>query len=139
MERKTGRCMNWSNELEIECDVKKRQWLKSYSQPAMLCDDVTKMSEGYAWNYVSEEYQELPTRLVSYVFGFSCKDLSTLNNASGPWREQCLGEQLGSTGRTFEGNLQVVARTRPWWFLMENVPGARKGSNYKMLRAAVEV
>ena len=51
---------------------------------------------------------------------WSCKSISALN-AKGKLNRSCCADIEGSTGITFEGIRQYVARHRPWLGLFENV------------------
>ena len=68
-----------------------------------------------------------------YTFGYSCKDLSTLNNTSSSWNDSCLADGTGSTGRTWSGILEWVQWTAPCFLFMENVPAALKGNNFRQM------
>ena len=57
-----------------------------------------------------------------FVCGFSCKDLSRLNNSHSPAkRTRILEDGIGSTGGTFQALLGHVRRARPPCLLLENV------------------
>ena len=80
---------------------------------------------------MTELDEVLPRQLVCYTFGYSCKDLSTLNNSSSSWREGCISEGLGSTGPAWKGKVEMVCLCRPLWLFMENVPAACTGPNFQ--------
>ena len=126
MQEMTGVTAHWSCALEVELVETKRVWLRAFSHPEMLCDDITQCAQGTVYNFMSDMFEQLPAWLCCYTFGYSCKDFSTLNNVSGPWRDECLSKELGTTGKTWRGNLEVVRQTRPYLVLMENVKGAMK-------------
>ena len=117
----------------MECDRPKRDWLKATSAPTLLCDDVTKLNEPSIYNYIDDTQTVIPPRFLCYTFGYSCKDLSTLNNSSSSWKDSCLTDGKGSTGKTWRGNMDMVKQTRPLWLLMENVVAARKGKHFERL------
>ena len=99
IEARVGISIKWQCTLEVELEAKKRKWLKSFSRPTILSDDITKTDQPTIHDDMSGGDVPLPDWLACYVFGFSCKDLSTLNNESGPWRSECLSGGLGSTGK----------------------------------------
>ena len=131
LETQTGRSINWENSFEVEVNARKRAWLQHFSNPTMLCSDVTALSGETSFNYMCESETVLPSQLALYSFGFSCKYLSTLNNESREWQGSCIGTGQGTTGATWKGNLEVVEKTKVWVLLMENVPSARCGRNYE--------
>ena len=133
MEDCTGSKVYWRCAIEVEQDKRKREWLKKFSKPEILCDDVTNLGSGDCFNLIDNTWTCVPNFLACYTFGYSCKDLSTLNNASSSWKDSCLADGAGSTGRTWSGNLEVVFRAKPWILLMENVPAALKGKNYQQM------
>ena len=121
----TGHAVNSKLAMEIEADPRKREWLAKTSHPELLFDDVTAFgSNNEAVNHIDGEYAPLPFKLDCYSCGFSCKDLSSLNNVSREWSADCLASGQGSTGATWKGNLDVVDATKPLWVQMENVPAA---------------
>ena len=71
--------------------------------------------------------------LACYTFGYSCKDLGTLNNTPSSWKDSCLADCTGSTGRRWSGKLEVVEWTTPWFLFTENVSASLKGSNFKQM------
>ena len=100
----------------------------------MLTADVTKLDgKWYPWDFISDDLVELPSTMHAFSFGFSCKDFSSLNNHSSSYKESCIDEQVGSTGRTWGGNMSVASRSKPLYIQMENVPAARRGNNYECI------
>ena len=116
---KIGIMVHWECSLEVELNGRKREWLTTFSCPGLLSSDITKCREETIYNFMSESECPLPDWLCSYIFGYSCVDVSTLNNVSGPWRDQCLSDGIDATGKTWRGNLDVVKKTRPCMVMME--------------------
>lgn len=135
LDEMAGCRVHWACAVEVELDKTKREWLQSFSSPSFLLDDVTKISDEEIYNYMTAREEFLPSRLLCYTFGYSCKDLSTLNNTSAPWKDQCLSQGVGTTGQTWRGNLAMVELTRPLFLIMENVLAARSGENFKRMKA----
>ena len=79
---------------------------------------------------MADEEVQLPEHLTCYSFGYSCKDLSTLNNSSSEWRAECVVTGRGSTGKTLLGNLGILRKCKPLLVMMGNVPSARRGLNH---------
>ena len=100
LEKLTGIHVRWECALEVEFDKRKREWLKHFPVPDILCADVSEVGEGdgTCWNLMTDEEAQLPEDLAVYSFGYSCKDLSTLNNMSSEWRSECVVTGRGSTG-----------------------------------------
>ena len=120
LETQPGRAINWENSLDVEVKARKRAWLQHFSNPTMLCSDVTALSGETSFNYMCESETVLPSQLALYSFGFGCKDLSTLNHESREWQGDCIATGQGTTGATWKGNLEVVEKTKAWVLLMEN-------------------
>lgn len=137
MEEITGHVVKWDNVIEVELAKRKRTWLSAFSKPKRLLKDVTELHNDSAFNYMTEEDETLPCEgdVFLYSYGFSCKDLSTLNNHSGHFKASCIESGTGSTGATWVGNLGFVAKTRPPMLLIENVPAALKGRNNEQIQA----
>ena len=124
----------FKNKLECEIDAAKRLWLQHFSAPETLTADVSSLSNDEDFDYMTEENKKLPNDegdLAVWSFGYSCKDLSTLNNFSGAWKKDCLEQKKGSTGITWAGNMGLVQRSRPMILQAENVISALKGQNYQ--------
>ena len=136
----TGHTVQWENILEVEADRKKRRWLSAFSAPGVLGTDVTQLDEDFVTNDASGKLEPVPVPLNCFIysFGYSCKDLSTLNNFSGEYRDNCLTTGKGSSGRTWQGNLQYLRRAKPFITLIENVRAARSGENYKRMKLDLE-
>jgi site-specific DNA-cytosine methylase len=116
--------------LEVEIDKMKRRWLASFSQPQMLTKDVCDVINPSAHNDMSAREDPVPdSGIFMYFFGFSCKDLSTLNNHSKSFKDDCITTGAGSTGVTWAGNLGFVEKCQPAMVIAENVPSALKGGN----------
>ena len=134
----TGHGVNFKCALQIEFDPRKREWLAGHCEQEILLDDVTSAATGTNVNHMNGQQVLLPEKLAVYSYGFSCKDLSGLNNHSRAWSKDCVSSGQGSTGATWKGNLAVVAATRPWIVLMENVPSAAKGRNWLQMQTDLE-
>ena len=104
----------------------------------MLMSDVCELGEKVAHCHITDCEEELPQDFFLYTFGFSCKDLSTLNNHSADFKSTCIKTGAGSTGRTWSGNLAFLKTKKPLLVLIENVPAARKGANYEQMRKDLE-
>ena len=125
----------FKNVLQCEFDKRKRTWIKSFSRPEMLTGDVEQLKDDMVFDYITGEERALPANVDFWSFGYSCKDLSSLNNFSHSYKDTCLQTKTGSTGRTWRGNLDYVAKTRPLYVLMENVMAAMRGDNFRQMRA----
>ena len=124
----------FKNKLECDIDAAKRLWLQHFSVPETLTADVSSLSNDEDFDYMTEEDKKLPNDegdLAVWSFGYSCKDLSTLNNFSGAWKKDCLEQKKGSTGITWAGNMGLVQRAHPMILQAENVIAALKGQNYQ--------
>ena len=103
----TGKNVKLENLIEIEMNKNKRDWLAAFSCPELLGRDVEALGEEEMVDRVSGKYTSIPTEgCFIYTFSFGCKDLSTLNNHSGEYKEDCLATGRGSSGSTWRGNLQ---------------------------------
>ena len=74
----TTRDTIWDHSLEVELHPRKRAWLKEFSKPSILASDVTALGGTTTFDYMSDADAVLPTDLILWTFGLSCKDLSTL-------------------------------------------------------------
>ena len=131
METHTGCAVTVHNVLECEWDPRKREWLKVFGKPKMLMKDVSELSGCVAFNYMREEDDDIPEGLFLYTYGWSCKDLSALNNFSQEWKADCVQTGRGTTGVTWRGNYGYVLKTKPPLVVAENVVAARRGANYQ--------
>ena len=126
----TGKTAKLKNLMEIEMNKKKRDWLAAFSCPELLGRDVTGLGDEEMVDHVSGEYTSFPTAgCFINIFGYSCKDLSTLNNHNSEYKDDCLATDLGSSGATWRGKLPWVRRVRPPILLVENVRADLKGKN----------
>ena len=130
-----------------ECDKRKADFLKRQQIANLIFKDITTMGSETAQDWVSGKHQEVPD--VSFLFfGFSCKDLSRMNqdaNAATQYVLTIVKKFLkspndpcfdmlnlqetpleGTTAPTLIGALQYVRRHLPEYVLMENVPGVLK-------------
>ena len=98
------------------------------------------MHNDSAFNYMTEEEEALPVEgdVFLYSYGFLCKDLSSLNNHSGHFKDSCIESGKGTTGVTWSGNFGFVSKVRPPVVLIENVPSALKGRNNKQIHADLQ-
>ena len=114
--------------------------MSAFSQPKQLLSDVTELHNDSAFNYITEEEETLPVvgDVFLYSYGFSCKDLSTLKNHSGSFKDSCIESGKGTTGATWSGNLSFVSKVRPPMLLIENVPSALKGRNNMQIHADLQ-
>ena len=102
----------WSCEI---VDWKQDFLIASHNVPHVF-RDITQLSGSSAHDVVTDAEVIIP-RVDILIAGFSCKDLSDLNNHSA---EGGINGD-GSTGRTFQGVVNHVERHRPQIVLMENV------------------
>ena len=133
-----GHEVNWLNLLEAEQDPKKREWLKAFSQPQHLLADVGLLADKVTHNFVSEAEEPTPRSAFLFSFGYSCKDLSTLNNFSHEYKSDCLETQSRSTGVTWAGNLGYIRVARPPMVLIENVVASRRGAFVAKLQSDLQ-
>ena len=85
-------------------------------------DDMARLPEGIGHCAVHGHNCRVQTRTDVHVCGFSCKDLSKLNNC---WaraeRQHILDKGLGTTGRTFAALTSYAASCKPRTLILENV------------------
>ena len=135
--------------LSCENDAEKQRWISTYFAPRRLFADMAQMGQesvppGRArcllspWRsrgrvrvaaprLAQESAVDALTGVMELVEGsdlciggWSCKSISALN-ARGKLNRSCCADVKGSTGITFEGIRQYVARHRPCLGLFENV------------------
>ena len=72
------------NRFEVDYCKTKRKWLQRFSQPQHLFGDVGELEQGqFIHDYMCDDLREFDgVGLWSCSYGFSCKDLSSQNNAS---------------------------------------------------------
>ena len=92
----------------------------------MLTGDVEQLKDDMVFDYSTDAERAMPLNVHLWSFGYSCKDLSSLNNFSHSCKDTCLQTKTGSTGRTWRGNLDNLAKTRPLCVLMENAMAAMR-------------
>ena len=65
LEKLTGIHVRWECALEVEFDKRKREWLKHFTVPDILCADVSEVGEGdgKCWNFMTGEEAQLPEHL----------------------------------------------------------------------------
>ena len=80
----------WDHSLEVELQPRKRAWLKEFSKPSILASDVTALGGTTTFDYMSDADAVLPTDLILWTFGFSCKDFSTFYNHAGDIKRTCI-------------------------------------------------
>ena len=119
----------------------KRRWLSEWSQPSFLFGDVGELQHGAkVMDYMSgEEVRMDGEGLMSFSFGFSCKDLSTLNNSSKGYVQNCMATASGTTGVTWRGSYGFVKSSRPAFLTIENVPRLAKTQNLPHMLEALSV
>ena len=135
-----------STRFETDNDLKKRRWLKQFSKPSRLFSDVTSLKHN---TKLKDEISGKQVKfdgngILSYAFGFSCRDFSTENNTSHDIVQSCLEEETGSSGVTWAGNFKYVIQSQPAWLFVENVPRLASTPNMAFLlselkRAGYEV
>ena len=130
----TDNAVNFKNMLECEFNPRKREWLKEFSKPEMLMDDVCKLSKAQAYNFMTDLEEDVPLDVFLFCFGFSCKDLSSLNNHAHSYKSDCVETGAGSTGATWRGNCDFLGVAKPPLALIENVRAARKGPNFEQMK-----
>ena len=131
----SGHGVEWENRLECEINAKKRAWLLEFSRPTVLLADVLDLaSDEGVLNHATGEVESVPRNLFIFSFGFSCKDLSSLNNHSKEFASQCIRTGEGTTGRTWRGNVDFLQVSRPAIALIENVPSAKRGDNWVQIQ-----
>ena len=124
LQQRIGVWVPWQCSFECEYDKDKRQWLEYFCAPTYLASDVTEIAE-----------DELsPAHLFMYTYGYSCKDFSSLNNVSRDWADTCLTERVGTSGTTWGGNVDYVAKCRPVFLMVENVRASIKGDSFDRMK-----
>ena len=81
---------SFENKIMVEYDKRKRTWLQAFARPAMLTGDVTELNKRKVYDFIQQIPRPLPQRLNIWSFGYSCKDLSSLNNHAKAYRDTCL-------------------------------------------------
>ena len=138
MEELFGLKCHWRCRLQCEWDRNKRSWLQRFAKPEVLTADVTELDgEKYPWDFISDDVVDVPSTMHAWSFGFSCKDFSSLNNFSSSYKESCIDELVGTTGRTWGGNMAYVSRSKPLYIQFENVPAARRGKNWERMQEGI--
>ena len=69
MEDCTGSKVYWRCAIEVEQDKRKREWLKKFSKPDILCDDVTNLGSGDCFNLIDDTWTSVSQFLACYTFG----------------------------------------------------------------------
>ena len=72
--------------------------MKHFGKARFLSADVSDLINETGTNEATGNVEKYPQWLFLYVFGFSCKDLSTLNNHSGGYKSSCIESGAWSTG-----------------------------------------
>ena len=136
----TGCSVQFLNRFEVDYCKTKRKWLQQFSQPQHLFGDVGELEQGqFIHDYMCDDLREFDgVGLWSYSYGFSCKDLSSQNNASASWKDNCLEEECGSSGVSWAGNYNMVKNCQPLQVTIENVPRIVKTSNMGFLIKQLE-
>ena len=97
-----------------KCDVLK----ESFPEVPHIFRDVGHMGRQTAMCYKCGEVHEVPSRLDVLIAGFSCKSVSSLNNA-----KKSITDRSGSTGETLSGLLKYAKEHKPRLMILENVMG----------------
>ena len=121
-----------------EYNKKKRPWIKQFAKPEMLTADVMELGGEDVWDFMEEGYRPLPLQCHIYSYGYSCTDLSSLNNFAKGYRDTCLDTKSGSTGKTWSGNMSFVGKVKPLYIFMENVCAAMRGANFQRMLADLD-
>ena len=89
-----------------------------------MFDDRTSLPGLVAQFSVHGHACKVPTRTNLHVCGFSCKELSKLNNNWSPSQKaMVLQKQLGSSGKTFAALTNFASKAKPKITIVENVDG----------------
>ena len=120
------RCLDFTAKHVYSAEVvtEKRSWITTIAGlHAYLFADIMDISRPEAVCSHHGQVQPLSCCAVDiYVAGFSCKDVSVLNNGRAS-HSGCTQSFEGTTGLTFWGSLLVLDRYHPSAFVLENVPG----------------
>ena len=111
----TGQKVELRTVMEIDNCTKKQEWLLEFSKPEHLYSDVSALTKGnLVEDLVTKSEHAFPGfDMFFYSYGFSCRDFSNENNMSGPYKEVCLQEGVGTSGVTWAGNLVIVKENQP--------------------------
>ena len=122
------RMLKLPSEVAFSCEkVKsKREFYMSVVSPHLsvhgcMFDDMTSLPDLVAQCSVHGHACRVPTGTSLHVCGFSCKDLSKLNNNwSPPQKAVVLQKQLGSSGKTFAALTNFANKAKPKIMILEN-------------------
>lgn len=121
VEKLAGLRVSFTHAWSCELVRKKREWIWFNFKPPLVYTDATLLCDPEGgFDDVTQTRQILPTVDI-VVAGFSCKDASRASIHHGS-RLDVVSTGGGTTGRTFQALLRVVAKLRPGLVLMENVP-----------------
>jgi site-specific DNA-cytosine methylase len=92
------------------------------SEHGCMFEDMTALPGLVASCTVHGHVCKVPTRTNVHVCGFSCRDLSKLNNTwSAAERATVLQKQLGTSGKTFAALTNFANKAKPRCMILENV------------------
>ena len=138
--------VNMVTRFETDNDKTKRTWLKQFSRPQFLYDDVSALKHGKRLHdFMRDKKVKFNGYgVLCYSFGFSCRDFSTENNVSKDYVQTCLADKKGSSGVTWAGNFEFALECGPALLFVENVPRLLKTQNMvflvsELVRAGYEV
>lgn len=123
------RMLKLPSEVAFSCEkVKsKREFYMSVVSPHLsvhgcMFDDMTSLPDLVAQCSAHGHACRVPTGTSLHVCGFSCKDLSKLNNNWSPAQKAVvLQKQLGSSGKTFAALTNFANKAKPKIMILENV------------------
>ena len=109
---------NIEHEVVCEIDATKLAWLlRIFPDLRHAYSDVLALGQGAAWDHVTQSVCDCSPEVL--CCGFSCKDLSCLNNSRRMFK-RCRTVQSGST---FYGSVDCARRWKPAILIFENVKG----------------
>ena len=110
-------------EHKLSCEISpaNQRWiLQQCSPPPMvLYEDVYEFAKGYGYDVKNQRVAQLVPCDMLFV-GFSCKDLSRLNQNSVNNRS-CVRTKSLRTGGTLAGSMSYITAVKPRWVFLENV------------------
>lgn len=99
----------------------------------MFVKDVGELGNDVTWSCITQTEEEIPRNCFVYMYGYSCKHLSTPNNFSKDYKQDSLNTKKGSTGVTWAGNISYVEVAKPPLVMIENVESSRRGQHFQKM------
>ena len=120
--------LNFKHAMAAENDEKKISFLRSqFPLLRVLLQDVSDLNKPRPPNRVNHKPCFVP-HLDGFIAGFSCASRAKVNCKRGQFKDCLQKQQSCSTNDTFEPIALCIMKTRPRFFLLENVEGITEKS-----------